>query len=383
MKDCLNKKRYVDNNIFMVEILGMTNYCNLRCEYCDWEKKPYVPFNQTKMRNVKRNLQNTYSFIKMHFPKAQMVEYSGGEPFFYPEVVMEFLTVFHDYWVRIITNGTLVKEEHLDKLQAHGKAYLAISLDGSTVSANKSRGITDKQFRKVLWTIDNCLKRNIPVMLLCTLNEDNVDEFLPYADFIYNRWGEYIDSGLLVLPAHVLSSYAVKHRSASALQRKEFRHAIQNSANPLITKIREHYNEIFSTDIRQCTIYKWTASMHFIDDEIAGDGIFTSFRCGMRGIGQIGRFNVNDEIIKDTYSKVMMEALKQNFASFKCNCTVDWDVIDKILSGVIDIETAGKWFKPFNDPNIKSWTIDHMGSFQMAYTRGGNLTEPEIRKRTI
>ena len=104
MKDCLNKKRYVDNNIFMVEILGMTNYCNLRCEYCDWEKKPYVPFNQTKMRNVKRNLQNTYSFIKMHFPKAQMVEYSGGEPFFYPEVVMEFLTVFHDYWVRIITN---------------------------------------------------------------------------------------------------------------------------------------------------------------------------------------------------------------------------------------------------------------------------------------
>lgn len=382
MKDYLNPKTYVDDNIFLVEILGMTNYCNLRCEYCDWEKKPYVPFTQMEMNNVKRNLKNAQSFIKMHFPKAQMIEYSGGEPFFYPEVVMELLKVFRDYWIRVITNGTLVKEEHLDKLQAHGKAYLAISLDGATVSANNSRGLTSKQLDKVFWTIDNCLKREIPVMLLCTLNEDNVDEFLSYTDFLYNRWEEYIDSGLLVLPAHVLSSYAIKHRSASASQKEEFRYAIQKSTNPLIARIRKHYDEIFSTDIRQCTIYKWSASMHFIDDEIAGDGIFTSFRCGMRGVGKIGCFNVNDEIINDTYSNIMREALKQNFASFKCNCTVDWDVIDKILSGVIDIETGENWFKPFKDPSIQHWIMDNKNYLQIAYTRGGNLKTPELRKRS-
>lgn len=372
---------YVDDAIFLVEILGMTNYCNLRCEYCDWEKKTYIPFTQYNMQNIRRNLNNALSFIRMHFPKAQIIEYSGGEPFFYPEVVDEFLKTFKDYWVRIITNGTLVKEEHLDKLQAHGKAFLAISLDGSTIQANKSRGLTDKQFNKVLWTIDNCLKRNIPVMLLCTLNEDNVDEFFSYIDFLYKKWEKYIDSGLLALPAHVLSSYAIKHRSASTSQKAKFKKDLQCSKNPLITKIHKHYYEIFSSDIRQCTIYKWSASMHFIDDEIATNGVFTSFRCGMRGVGKIGCFNVNDEVINDTYSNVMRKALKQNFASFKCNCTVDWDVIDKILAGAIDIETGENWFIPFRDPKIQQWIMDNKDKFQIAYTRGGNIKKPRLQKR--
>ena len=74
-------------------------------------------------------------------------------------------------------------------------------------------------------------------------------------------------------------------------------------------KIHKHYYEIFYTDIRQRTIYKWSASMHFIDNEIATDGIFTSFRCGMCGVRKIGCFNVNDEVINDTYSNVMRKVL--------------------------------------------------------------------------
>ena len=381
MKTNLIHRTYVNKNIFLVEILGMTNYCNLRCEYCDWEKKKYVQFTDMETLNVKRNLENTRLFIKTHFPKAQMIEYSGGEPFIYPEVVMQLLDIFPDYWVRVITNGILVKEEHIDKLQAHGKAFLAISLDGHTISANHSRGITVKQLKKIFWTIDRCMKRGVPVMILCTLNEDNTDEFFSYIDFLYRKWGTYIESGLLVLPAHVVSSYENIHRSASVHQREEFKHSIQNSNNPLITKIQKHYDEIFSTDIRQCTVYKWSASMHFIDREIAGNGIFTCFRCGMRGVGKIGCFNVNDELTRDTYSNVMTKAMKKNFASFECNCTVDWDVTDKILSGVIDLKTGESWFKPFEDENIQKWVKSHMKNFKVAYTRGGDLKKPILCKR--
>lgn len=381
MKSSSISKVYSNNDVFLVEILGMTNYCNLRCEYCDWEKKPYVPFTNTEIQNVRRNLNNTRSFIELHFPKAQMIEYSGGEPFFYPEVVMELLDVFPDYWIRVITNGILVKKEHLDKIQAHGKTYLAISLDGYTVLANRSRGLTKKQLNQVLQTIDNCMKREIPVMILCTLNEDNTSEFSSYIKFIYEKWSKYIESGLLSLPAHVLSSYAIEHRAASDLQKEDFRREIQKSNNPLITKIGKHYDEIFSRDIRQCTVYKWTASMHFIGDEIANSGVFTTFRCGMRGVGKIGCFNVGDELVNDTYSGIMREALKKNFATFRCNCTVDWDVTDKIMAGVIDISSGAEWFKPFKDPNIQSWIKEHKKHFQVAYTRGGNIKKPILCRR--
>ncbi|MBO5142903.1 MAG: radical SAM protein [Clostridia bacterium] len=379
MKKAVNARTYVNPNTFMVEILGMTNACNLRCEYCDWEKFKYSPLTQEEKQKVHENLQNTRTFIKKHYPAAQMIEYSGGEPFVYPEIVGEILDTFPDYWVRVITNATLVKPEDIKHMAKHGKAFLSISLDGATLEANKSRRITEKQLNTILTNIDLALNSGVPVMLLCTLNEDNIEAFKDYISFLDNKWSKFVESGMLVLPAHILSSYDVKHRGASKTQQDNFKKALKAINSPIITNIREHYDSLYASK-KYCSVYQWTASIHFLNRAIATTGDFTTFRCGMRGVGKIGTFNVASEIEKDTFSIVMNDSLKTSFESFKCGCTVDWNAIDLILAGVIPMERASKWFVVFQDQKIKEWTQTHKDAFTMAYLKCWGK-EPCIEKR--
>ena len=67
-------------NVFLVEILGMTNYCNLNCDYCDWEKETPYQLVKDDMDKVREHLSKAHLFIQRHFPRACMIEYSGGEP---------------------------------------------------------------------------------------------------------------------------------------------------------------------------------------------------------------------------------------------------------------------------------------------------------------
>lgn len=381
MKEKQNLKLYENKKIFLVEILGMTNYCNLRCEYCDWEKRKYTALTERKMKKVNENLQQARIFIQKHYPEAQMIEYSGGEPFFYPEIVWELLDIFPDYWVRVITNATLLKSKDIKKVADHGRAYLAISLDGHTISANHSRLLSQNQLDTIISNIDLALNSGVPVMLLCTINEDNIDEFENYVRFLDNKWRKFINDGMLVLPAHLLSSYAIRHRVASNEQINRFKEALIRMDSPIINNIKKHYNELYCDRKKQCSIYQWAASMHFLGDSISNSGEFTTYRCGMRGVGKIGTFNVLTENKFDTFSQIMNQVDEGDFAKYHCGCTVDWNVFDLILSGCISINQAQKWFKLFKDEKIQSWIKAHKSNFLNAYTRGGRCKKECITKR--
>ena len=56
----------VKRHIFLVEILGMTNYCNLNCDYCDWEKYPFRLIGRKEIAKAKKHLQETRVLIRKH-----------------------------------------------------------------------------------------------------------------------------------------------------------------------------------------------------------------------------------------------------------------------------------------------------------------------------
>jgi len=62
------------------------------------------------------HLQAAQRLLEHHYPCAQAIEYSGGEPYVHPEVVDVVLEVFRGYWVRIDTNGLHVTEYALASL---------------------------------------------------------------------------------------------------------------------------------------------------------------------------------------------------------------------------------------------------------------------------
>ena len=42
------------SNIFAYQILSLTNTCNLRCKYCDWQKEYGFPLTEEKYPRLKR-----------------------------------------------------------------------------------------------------------------------------------------------------------------------------------------------------------------------------------------------------------------------------------------------------------------------------------------
>lgn len=344
----------MENTIFLVVILGMTNYCNLNCDYCDWEKYPVIPLSEAEFCLVKEHLSASREFILAQYPYAQMIEYAGGEPYMYPEIVEEILRTFPEYWIRITTNGLLLTEYDIKVLKKHGRAYLGVSLDGETIRKNNNRFEEQNKLDLIVSNIDKALAYGVPVMMLCVLNYDNIEGFPEYLQWLSERWGFYIDSGMLILPAHLMTVYGHMHRQTTAEQMKQLQKRLDVLELPIYRRIREHYQAMFCPE-SICRIYRWNASIHFLARAIAQDGRFVSYQCGMRGIGRIGDFQIKDKHVNELFNKQSGLVQDKEFRAFRCNCFVDWRAFDLIFDGTISLERAKEWFVLFQDPRVAAW----------------------------
>lgn len=120
--------------------------------------------------------------------------------------------------------------------------------------------------------------------------------------------------------------------------------------------------------------------MHFRGNHIVEDGKFLSFGCGMRGVLELGLFDINSPDDTREYSEIVTH---ENFLSdFEANvksnqhhdrltgfndldencygkCFVDWTSIDLIINHKITYTAAEKWFVLFRDPNIKNFILNY------------------------
>lgn len=356
---------------FLLEILGMTNYCNLNCSYCDWEKHPYTSIENQEIINMKSNLKKLADYVNIEYPEIQLVEYSGGEPFLYPEIIMELLDVFNDKWIRIITNGTLINDEHIRRFKKRGKIFIAVSLDGHTLDMNTTRFYNNEDnFKKTLETIDKLIQNKIPTMILCTISQINIDKFPNYISFLEEKYEKAINDGLLVLPAHSVCDYGKDRKRAISNSCNKFTDFVKNSPehHPLIYKIQKHYENLafFLSNkerFRHCSLYDWSISVHFRGKEIIENGNFFSFGCGMRGLVDLGLKNINSsndlKLYKQQLDKENLQSIFENplKSPYQCRneCFVDWEAFDLIINNDISIEEAEKWFVLFKDTNIKKF----------------------------
>ncbi len=370
---------------FMLEILGMTNYCNLDCLYCDWEKKEKVALCDSMLDNAKTNLKNIHEEIQINNPEVQIIEYSGGEPFMYPEIIEIILNEFNDKWIRLITNGLNVNEDLIQKLKKHGKTFVCLSLDGHNIQANYPRLRNDeKKLEKILLLLDRLVSEKIPVMILCTINKYNIDSFKFYLNYLEDKYEEAIGTGMLVMPAHYVTNYCKDNGKPDEKNIEEFaieiKKLILDEESKIINSIKEHYEELIyfmlnNTRKNKCTLPMWSISTHFREDNIINSGEFLSFGCGMRGVKTLGTFLANNKeeiskaliksndlnLLNDVYASEVdtLDKDKQIVKDVCFNtCFVDWTVFDLILNNKISYETAEKWFIIFKDENIKNFFIE-------------------------
>ncbi len=366
---------------FLLETLGMTNQCNLRCTYCDWEKEDYKILRNEEYDIARKNLELTRELMDKNYPDVCLVQYSGGEPFLYPRIIDFVLEIFKDKWIRINTNGINIKEEQLIKIKEHGKTYLAISIDGISEKAMEPRIRGNKSILDtILENLNRVVKAKIPVMILCTLSMDNVEYFPQFVEYLQKKYSQEIEDGMLVMPAHCVTSYAIKHNEVEGNIIDDFKKYIVSNKDgcQILNNISEHYEHmLYYLENKErkvpCTISDWTVSVHYRRNHLVEDGKFVSFGCGMRGVRELGEFDVNkNEEILDFVNKLEKVEKNKNFEPLKflkedyqedkeierectTKCFPDWIMFDLVISGVVSLEKAEKWFVLFKDDNVKDF----------------------------
>jgi len=121
-----NIKGNLDTVIPLIVTLELTNKCNFKCRYC---------YNDCEIDND-RFISNPLEILKyLHRIGSHGIELSGGEPFLHPRIseILEYLVDHFDIFA-ILTNGALIKKQHLDILKRKSenkRIAIQICLDGS------------------------------------------------------------------------------------------------------------------------------------------------------------------------------------------------------------------------------------------------------------
>ena len=363
-------------NKFAAQILSMTNQCNLRCAYCDWKKDKFHELSEQDILNAADNIKALRAVLDNKFPSVQLIEYSGGEVTLYPEILDIILTTFYDKWFRIVTNGTTINGDFIKKIKNHGKVFVALSLDGNSIEANRPRFNHNLSlFNHVLRNLRELLHNNIPVMLLCTINSANISRFHEYTRYLEEEYRQCIEDGLLFMPAHYVFNYSGDNGTPTREQELKFTGYLDTTNDIIVKKLSEHYTELSCfienrKHLHACHIPEWCLPIHFKGNSIINDGKFTSFGCGMRGKINFGEFNIHN---LDNFSSLVNDKSLLNNVKFTNNencenyCFVDWYIVDLILQGVIPIATAQRWFMFFKDDSIVNYIEQNKTDNNIAY----------------
>jgi len=158
------------------------NRCNLRCAHCYQESYCFEELPLEHLLSIAEQI----STVLKKWNMLGRISLTGGEPFLSPHLLSLVDYVEQDPNIKqfdILTNGTCIKQEHIDKLKQCRKLHqIQISIDGPTESSHDAvRGAGT--FKTVVETIRRLRKNGLELSFMFTLMRQNKDEAMQVIDF--------------------------------------------------------------------------------------------------------------------------------------------------------------------------------------------------------
>ena len=169
-------------------IWEITRRCNLRCIHCENQcgEPSAHELSSEQLRTIARDL------VRLG---CQHVEITGGEPLLRPdwdELCRDFTGL--GLRVALITNGTLLDQEHLDRTLDAGVRAIGISLDGLQTTHDSIRrrpGAGPSPWHETVAAIERTLPR-IETIVMTAVNRRNLPELPALRDYLaglgVRRW---------------------------------------------------------------------------------------------------------------------------------------------------------------------------------------------------
>lgn len=216
-------------------ILEITNYCNARCDFCDYWKTKKYPV-----------LDDYVDVVRKIDP--MLLNISGGEPLLRKDITQLIRRIHENMWfvyITLITHGQLLTLKKAKELRDAGVDQFSISMNFLGEAHDRDRGIPGL-FDHLSKLIPKLPRAGIDNVLLNTVIMDENLEIVPQLIRQAYEWGVKIS----------LSSYAsVKFSAETPLINGEASHMVPperlEKLQNLVEKIKElkrSYQNVVSSD---------------------------------------------------------------------------------------------------------------------------------------
>lgn len=191
-------------------------WCNFKCEYCEGFCPTEYSLKQDKDGNLHvtdewydmvnsfdNNLKKYFAHgrgfkqfyeladsimsLSMKVMDTDILKISGGELTVNPRLC-DFVESIHNNYpsIQILSNGSNIKDEDIERYKNMGNISFQISLDGVSPEANYSKSHSSYMTNKVVSTIDKLLENGIEVEINCVLTKYNTDKFYEFLEHFSN-----------------------------------------------------------------------------------------------------------------------------------------------------------------------------------------------------
>ncbi|MDI6687272.1 MAG: radical SAM protein [Desulfobacterales bacterium] len=172
-----NDREYPLSTIY----LYLTDRCNLRCSHC-W----ITPAHNRSGENINSKIDMQYlkkAIIDAKSIGLTCVKLTGGEPFLRKDILdlIDFLSS-NDIIVDIETNGTLLNEEIVERLNDSSVNQVSVSLDGASEESHESIRKVAGCYQKALDGLSLLTKNDIGTQIIMSLYGGNILDIEKLAD---------------------------------------------------------------------------------------------------------------------------------------------------------------------------------------------------------
>ena len=159
--------------------IHITGFCNCRCKHCYLDENP----DEMSVAQLKIVLEQYREFISFwqnqHGRRLRpYVNITGGEPLMHKQIfdVLDLMDAYRDVFeFRLLSNGTVLNERLLARLQQLNLLCVQVSLDGDEALHDGLRG--EGNFKAVVRGLDRLYAYGIPSKVSFTAHADNYRSF--------------------------------------------------------------------------------------------------------------------------------------------------------------------------------------------------------------
>lgn len=200
-------KKAFDNRVLDLTI-APTMLCNFSCPYC---------FEGTHKTFSKMSKEVENALIQYIVKKSQNQQINicwfGGEPMLAFDKIVSISNQLDKenvcFKAHIITNGSLLTEENVEKLPSLHLTHIQVSLDGLAEEHDKTRRYKSGKasFKDIMLGIDYVLsKTNIIVSLRVGVDNSHLTSHRDVYSYLYQKYPQLIENKRLLISANIIQN---------------------------------------------------------------------------------------------------------------------------------------------------------------------------------